>query len=293
MMMIAEPGSMWQRDRWLHWLRLATIFGMPSIFILLPLLTFLILGFWFVEDGQIVRSFTLRNYLSFAGNESYTRVLTGTLILALRVMIVNVVLGFAVAYFLSRLTGRLKYVLVLGLIVPLLMSYIIKIYAIRGILGANGSLNKVLVYVGILSEPSNLFLFNLTAVLITLTLVLLPFTVLPIFIALEKIPANYVEASADLGATPLQTFWRITLPMALPGTVVGAMFCFVLAVGDFLAPELVGGTRGFTYGRLVFSQFGMAFNWPFGAALSVVLLFVALGVIVWAGRISSPKWMRQ
>ncbi len=290
---ISSSGRAVGSNRWLHFSWLATIYGVPVIFILLPLLTFLMFGFWFVEEGQIVREFTLRNYLTFAANESYTRVFTGTLFLALRVMIVNVVLGFAVAYFLSRLAGRIKYMLVLGLIVPLLMSYIIKIYAMRGILGPNGMLNKVLVYVGILSEPSDLFLFNLTAVLITLSLVLLPFTILPIFIALERIPTTYVEASADLGATPWQTFWRVTMPMALPGTVVGAMFCFVLAVGDFLAPELVGGTRGFTYGRLVFSQFGMAFNWPFGAALSVVLLIVALGVILWAGRLGNPKWMHQ
>ena len=270
-----------------------TVFSVPSIFVLLPLLTFLVLAFWFVEDGQIIHSFTLRNFLGLAGNESYMRVLISTLLLALRVMILNVVVGFAVAYFLSRLRGRIKYVLVLGLILPLLMSYIIKIYAMRGILGVNGFLNKLLVGVGILSEPAHLFLFNLTAVLITLSLVLLPFTILPILISLEKIPANYAEASADLGATPGQTFWRVTLPMALPGTMVGAMFCFVLAVGDFLAPELVGGTRGFTYGRLVFSQFGMAFNWPFGAALSVVLLIVALGVIAGAGRMGNPKWMRR
>ena len=288
-----NPETPSQRGRWRYWLWTVTVFSVPSIFVLLPLLTFLVLAFWFVEDGQIIHSFTLRNFLGLAGNESYMRVLISTLLLALRVMILNVVVGFAVAYFLSRLRGRIKYVLVLGLILPLLMSYIIKIYAMRGILGVNGFLNKLLVGVGILSEPAHLFLFNLTAVLITLSLVLLPFTILPILISLEKIPANYAEASADLGATPGQTFWRVTLPMALPGTMVGAMFCFVLAVGDFLAPELVGGTRGFTYGRLVFSQFGMAFNWPFGAALSVVLLIVALGVIAGAGRMGNPKWMRR
>ncbi len=288
-----RPGHPDRRRGWLHLFWLATVYGIPAILIVLPLLTFLMFGFWSVEEGRILRDFSFDNYFAFAGNESYTRVFTGTLFLALRVMIINVLLGFAVAYFLSRLEGRLKYALVLGLIVPLLMSYIIKIYAIRGILGTSGLLNKLLIFLGILSQPSDLFLFNLTAVLITLSLALLPFTILPIFIALEKIPANYLEASADLGATPWQTFRRVTLPMALPGTVVGGMFCFVLAVGDFLAPELVGGTRGFTYGRLVFSQFGMAFNWPFGAALSVILLIVSLGVIVAAGRLGSPKWLRQ
>jgi spermidine/putrescine transport system permease protein len=172
------------------------------------------------------------------------------------------------------------------------MSYIIKIYAMRGILGPSGLLNQALIFAGILDRPSDLFLFNLNAVLITMSVIMLPFMILPVFIALERIPKSLLDASADLGATPWQTFRRVTLPMSLPGAVIGAMFCFILATGDFLAPELVGGTQGFTFGRLVFSQFGMAFNWPLGAALSVVLLIAALAVIAIAGRIANPRWMR-
>jgi spermidine/putrescine transport system permease protein len=208
-------------------------------------------------------------------------------------MAINLLLGYPVAYVLASLDGRLKYHLVLALVIPLLMSYIIKIYAMRGILGPSGLLNQALILLGILDRPSDLFLFNMNAVLITMAVIMLPFMILPIFIALERIPRSLLDASADLGATPWQTFRRITLPMSLPGAVVGAMFCFVLALGDFLAPELVGGTQGFTFGRLVFSQFGMAFNWPLGAALSVVLLAVALAVIGLASRIASPRWQRR
>jgi spermidine/putrescine transport system permease protein len=163
----------------------------------------------------------------------------------------------------------------------------------RGILGPSGLLNQALIFAGILDRPSDLFLFNLNAVLITMSVIMLPFMILPVFIALERIPKSLLDASADLGATPWQTFRRVTLPMSLPGAVIGAMFCFILATGDFLAPELVGGTQGFTFGRLVFSQFGMAFNWPLGAALSVVLLIAALVVIALAGRIANPRWMRR
>ena len=288
---LAPPRRATALARRLAWL--AVIWGLPGLFILVPLLTFLVYGFWRVEGAEIVADFTLANYVNFLSNDTYPRVFLRTLGLALQVMAINVVLGYATAYFLAQIRGRTRYLLVLALIVPLLMSYIIKVYAMRGLLGANGLLNQALMFVGVLDRPSNLFLFNLTAVLITLTIVLLPFVVLPVFIALERIPRSYVDASADLGATPWRTFRHVVLPLSLPGTVVGAMFCFVLAVGDFLAPQLVGGTRGFTYGRVVFSQFGLAFNWPFGAALSVILLAVAMTVIGVAGRLGNPRWMRR
>jgi spermidine/putrescine transport system permease protein len=277
----------------LRLLWLAAVYALPALFILVPLVTFLLHGFWQVRDNAIVRDFTLANYREFLTNETYRRVFVTTLFLALRVMAINLVLGYPVALFLAGLRGRLKYTLVLALVIPLLMSYIIKIYAMRGILGPSGLLNQALILLGILDRPSDLFLFNMNAVLITMAVIMLPFMILPIFIALERIPRSLLDASADLGATPWQTFRRITLPMSLPGAVVGAMFCFVLALGDFLAPELVGGTQGFTFGRLVFSQFGMAFNWPLGAALSVVLLAVALAVIGLASRIASPRWQRR
>jgi len=268
-------------------------YGLPGLFILVPLLSFLLYGFWQVQDNAIVRDPTLANYREFLTNPTYRMVFVNTLWLALRVMAINLLLGYPVAYFLARLQGRLRYHLVLALVIPLLMSYIIKIYAMRGILGPSGLLNQALIFLGILEQPSDLFLFNMNAVLITMAVIMLPFMILPIFIALERIPKSLLDASADLGATPWQTFRRVTLPMSLPGAVVGAMFCFVLALGDFLAPELVGGTQGFTFGRLVFSQFGMAFNWPLGAALSVVLLAAALAVIVLASRIASPGWQRR
>jgi spermidine/putrescine transport system permease protein len=274
----------------LVWLGL--IYGLPALFILVPLVSFLLYGFWVVEDNVIVRRFTLANYLEFVTNDTYTRVFVTTLFLAFRVMLINLLLGYPVAYFLSTVRGRARYYLVLALIVPLLMSYIIKIYAMRGILGSSGLLNQALIFLGILDQPSDLFLFNMNAVLITMSVIMLPFMILPVFIALERIPKSLRDASADLGATPWQTFRRVTLPMSLPGAVIGAMFCFILATGDFLAPELVGGTQGFTFGRLVFSQFGMAFNWPLGAALSVILLIAALCVIGLAGRIANPRWMR-
>ena len=212
--------------------------------------------------------------------------------MALEVSALNFVLGYATAYFIWRRPPAWRNLLVVALAIPLLMSYIIKIYAMRGVLGTNGLLNSALLGLGIVDEPVTALLFSLTAVRITLSVVLLPFMVLPIYVALERIPASVLHAAADLGASEIQTFRWVILPLSLPGAIVGAMFTFVLASGDFLAPELVGGIQGFTYGRLVFSQFGLAFNWPLGAALSVLLMAVALAVIYAARRLANPRWQQ-
>jgi spermidine/putrescine transport system permease protein len=172
------------------------------------------------------------------------------------------------------------------LLVPLLMSYIIKMYAIRSILGGNGFLNRTLIALGLIDQPLTFFVFNLNAVLLTLSVLLLPFAILPIFLSLERIPRNLLEASADLGGSNAQTFFRVILPLSLPGVVSAASFVFVLAIGDFLTPQMVGGQSGFTFGRVIYSQFGTAFNWPFGAALSVILaalVIVAIVIGAWFG----------
>ncbi|HVR67335.1 MAG TPA: ABC transporter permease, partial [Verrucomicrobiae bacterium] len=183
------------------------------------------------------------------------------------------------AFLLASLRGRLRYALLILVLVPLLMSYVIKIYAIRNILGGNGLLNKTLLWLGLIDEPLKFFVFNLNAVLLALTVLLIPFAVLPIFLSLERIPRNLLEASVDLGASRLQTFARIILPMSLPGVISALTFVFVLAIGDFLTPQMVGGQSGFTFGRIIYSQFGTAFNWPFGAALSAILALVVIPVI--------------
>lgn len=263
-----------------------------GLFIVAPLLSFLIYGFFSVEENRIVHAPTLANFAELFTNAAYRGTFLRTLRLAVEVAAINLVLGYAVAVFIWRRGPSARFLLMIGLAIPLLMSYVIKIYAMRSVLGTNGALNAALQALGIIDAPVDAFLFNLAAVRITLVIVLLPFMTLPIIVALERIPESLLLAAADLGATGPQVFARIVLPLSLPGAVVGAMFTLVLAAGDFLAPELVGGIQGFTYGRLVFSQFGLAFNWPLGAALSILLLVVALGVIFVARRLSTPRWQR-
>ena len=277
---MSETGSTLPAERRLSLLVTVLAFALPVVFVLVPLAIFLGYSFFSVDQGTIVYGLSLGNYIRFFTDPIFLPVFWNTIVLCVSVAIICILLAYPAAYFLTTLKGRWRYALLMLLLVPLLMSYVIKIYAIRSILGLNGFLNKALVAIGILQEPSTLFVFNMNAILLTLTLLLIPFAILPIFLSLERIPQVLLRASDDLGASGLQTFLRITLPLSLPGVASAASFVFVLAIGDFLTPQMVGGISGFTFGRILYSQFGTAYNWPFGAALSVALAVVVIAAIL-------------
>jgi spermidine/putrescine transport system permease protein len=264
-------------------------YGLPIAFILVPLAAFLAYSFFSVSGTTIHYEPSLLNYRRFFTDPVFQPVFWRTCLLCLEVALLAIGFGYPVAFFLAGLDGRKKYTLLLLLMVPLLMSYVIKIYAIRSILGGNGFLNRGLLALGLIDRPLTIFVYNLNAVLLSLTALLIPFAVLPIFLSLERIPRSLLDASADLGASGLQTFARVILPLSLPGTVTAATFVFVLAIGDFLTPQMVGGLSGFTFGRIIYSQFGTAFNWPFGAALSVILAAVVVLVIAAGARLGTRQ----
>ena len=258
----------------------------PLLFVVVPIGGFIVMSFWRLEQQQIVVDATLLNYQAFFGNWTYLKTFLLTLVLCAEVTAIGVAAGYPIAYFIWRRRGALRYALLLLFVLPLFMSYIVKIYTMRSILGLNGFLNQILVRLGLLDSPSLLFLYNQTAVLLTMAVIFLPFVILPIFLSLERIPQNLIQASADLGAGMATTFRRIVFPLSLPGTIAGSLFAFVLALGDFVTPQMVGGPSGFTFGRVIWSQFGLAYNWPFGAAMGAVLFVFALLAIALAGYVA-------
>ncbi|MEI9409688.1 ABC transporter permease [Mesorhizobium sp. Ld1326N3] len=286
---MSGAGSTHAAERRLSQLVTVLAFALPVIFVLVPLAIFLVYSFFSVDQGTIVYAPTLGNYVRFFTDPIFLPVFWNTIVLCVSVAVICILLAYPAAYFLTTLKGRWRYALLMLLLVPLLMSYVIKIYAIRSILGLNGFLNKALVALGILDQPSTLFVFNMNAILLTLSLLLIPFAILPIFLSLERIPQTLLRASDDLGASGLQTFLRITLPLSLPGVASAASFVFVLAIGDFLTPQMVGGISGFTFGRILYSQFGTAYNWPFGAALSVALAIVVIAAILMGERFGRSR----
>jgi spermidine/putrescine transport system permease protein len=272
--------------RWLIFLLMAAV---PVAFIVAPIGSFLLISFFRADKHEIIRELTLFNYINFFGNWTYSGTYLGTILLCLEVVAVSVLVGYPIAWFIWQQKGSRRYLMLLLAVVPLFMSYIVKLYTLRSMLGLNGLVNQMLLSLGILEKPSQLFLFNQRAVLITMVVIYLPFVILPIFLALERIPRSLLHASIDLGAGAWDTFRRIVLPLSFPGTVAGALFVFVLALGDFITPQMVGGTTGFTIGRVIYSQFGLAFDWPFGAAMAAILFLTALAGILMAGYAMSRQ----
>jgi putative spermidine/putrescine transport system permease protein len=246
------------------------------VFYIVALVLLLMTSLWQqdVFTAELVRKWTLSNYDKlFTGQDGlWLRVYGRTVLLATIVTLIDIALAFPLAWFMARiLPPRWRFLAFLAVVVPLWSSILVRIFAWRTILGGQGLLNGFLVNVGLLDHPSSAFLYNERAIAITWAYVWLPFMILPIYTALEKIPESFLEASRDLGAGTLTTFRRVILPLALPGVVAGSIFVFSLTMGDFVAPQLVGGGSQ-VLGGAIKDRFGVAADFPFGAALASLTL---------------------
>jgi len=256
-----------------------------GLFLLLPYALMFAHSFWAVQDGTLVHHWNLANYQKLLTNPLYAEVLFRTMRIAASVMLCSLLLGYPLAYYLSFHSGARKELLYQLVIVPLWVSYLVRGYAWKTILGSDGVLNGFLQYLHITSHPVEFLLYSPFAVVLTLTHIYTPFTFLPIYASLEHVPRNLVEASHDLGASPFRTFWRVIFPLSLPGVLAGATFAFVLTLGDFLAPLLVGGPSGIMISNIVVSLFGAAYNWPLGAAISLCMLVLVVTLLFLVERI--------
>jgi spermidine/putrescine transport system permease protein len=258
-------------------------------FLLFPYALMFAHSFWSVHEGVIVHSWNLRNYAALLRNPVYVQVLFRTARIAASVTALSLALGYPLAYFLSFHATRRKELLYQLVIVPLWVSYLVRGYAWKTILGSDGVFNGFLQYFHITHEPLAALLYSPLAVVVMLTHIYTPFVFLPIYASLEHIPRPLIEASEDLGASPRTTFFRIILPLSLPGLVAGATFAFVLSLGDFLAPLLVGGSSGTMIANIVQSLFGAAYDWPLGAAISILILAFTLAVLTLTERLEK-RW---
>ena len=251
-----------------------------AVFLLVPYALLFGYSFWSVSSTQvIVHSWTLENYRELVHKDVYLQTLFRSMWIAARVMVFSLLLGYPLAYYLSFHAGKRKDLFYQLVIIPLWVSYLVRAYAWKTILGSDGVLNTLLQYAHLTQHPLNFLLYSPFAVVLTLTHIYTPFTFLPIYASLEHVPRNLVEASSDLGAPPLQTFWRVIFPLSIPGVLAGATFAFVLSLGDFLAPLLLGGPSGIMISNIVVSLFGAAYNWPLGAAISFCMLMLVLGLL--------------
>ncbi len=246
------------------WLGVAYLGALAALFVT---------AFWTQNSftGEIERIFTLDNIKALVQIDVYRTITLRTLGIAAAVTVVDAVLALPIAFYMAKIASpRLQKLLVIAVLMPLWASYLVKAYAWRGMLSNGGVLDTVLAPFG-LSSPG----YGLTATVIVLAYLWLPYMILPIYAGLERLPGSLLEASADLGAPTWLTMRRVVLPMAFPSVVAGAIFTFSLTMGDYIAVKLVGGTNQML-GNVVRDSVGVANNLPFGAAMAMVPVVIML-----------------
>ncbi len=225
------------------------------------------------------KEFTTDNYVWLTEDALYWKAYLESLWIALVSTFLVLLIGYPLAYGMARAPARWRPTLVMMVILPFWTSFLIRVYAWIGILKPEGLLNQVLQAVGVIDEPLVITGTNL-AVYIGIVYSYLPFMVLPLYAALERQDQTLLEAAADLGCRPIEAFWKITFPLSLPGVVAGCFLVFIPAVGEFVIPDLLGGSGTLMIGRTLWNEFFLNRDWPVASAVAVILLLVLVVPIV-------------
>lgn len=248
------------------------------LFILIPLFLVLIVSFLTRGTyGGVVNDFTWFNY-SRLFDSLYLKIVVRSLAIALTTTIACLIAGYPFAWFVAKRFTGWRNLLLMLVIVPFWTNSLVRTYSWIVLLRTEGILNSYLQAFGILSSPLE-FLYNDLAVVLVMVYTFLPFMILPLYASLEKLDESLLEASADLGATPTGTFFRVTLPLSMPGIFAGSLLVFIPSLGVFFIPDLIGGGRYMLLSNLIKNQFLSARDWPFGSALSIVVILATLGMI--------------
>jgi len=259
--LLALPGFLW----------LTIFFLVPMLFVVM--LSFLKRGIY----GQIVYEFTLANYARFF-ESLYVQIFIETLLVSVGTTIICLLLGYPLAYMITRLDRKWQNLWLLLVMIPFWINFLVRSYAWVIILRTQGLVNTVLQSLGLIDQPLTL-LYTPGAVLLGMVYALLPFIILPIYVSLEQLDRKKLEAAYDLGATPAKTFWHITLPLTMPGVVSGCILVFVSSLGMFVVPDVMGGAKSSLFGNVIQNQFLSARDWPFGSALSMVIVLFSIIMI--------------
>jgi putative spermidine/putrescine transport system permease protein len=245
------------------------------------LVALLVSSFWTLDEftSEVVHTWTFDNFRTLWDDPTYRRIVFRTVGIATAVTLTCIVLAFPYALFLVRVASpRLRVLLLVATVIPLWVSYLVRVYSWRLILNPDGALNWALTGLGL---PGQNILYTNWAMWLVYSYIWLPFMVLPVYAALERVPGSYLEASADLGARGFTTLRRVVFPLAIPGIAAGSIFTFSLTLGDYIAPGLVGGPSSQLIGNVVFANVGIANNVPFAAAfatvpLAIMIVFIAI-----------------
>jgi spermidine/putrescine transport system permease protein len=273
-----------------------TLLGLPlgwlAVFFVVPIAIVAAYSFDVYSLNPGPHGFTLKAWHDFLHSSVYLRLFWKSVKMSLTVSALIVVAAYPLAYYLALSGTKRKYVLLLLLIAPFLTSYLLRVLAWKVILGDQGVINSFLFWTGIRSpdHPVSQLLYSRFAVMLVLAYIWLPFVALPIFVSLESLDRRLLEAASDLGASRLQAFRKITLPLSLPGIVAAFLFVFIPTLGEFVTPSLVGGTSGYMYGNQIVDLFGTGFpDWETGSVLALFLLAVIAALTVVFARFAQAR----
>lgn len=265
-----------------HWIALscaAAVVLYIAATLLVPYSHIAVYSFWEKQMYVFQPALSLDNYAHALGRDVYRKAVANSAMVATTVTLTTALLGYLLAYYLAFHAGRWRTLLFFLLIVPLWTSFLLRAYIWKIILGRNGILNSWMMEIGLLDEPLSFLLYSKASITLALVYIFLPFVALPVYAALEKIPRGYIEASTDLGAPASGTFRHVILPLSMPALAAGCTIVFCLSFGDFITPTLLGGTGDLMIANVIISQFGSAYDWPFGSALAMLVLFVVLALV--------------
>ena len=273
-----------------------TLLGLPVawlvVFFIVPIAIVAAYSFDVYSLFPGKHGFTLAAWREFVHSPIYLKLFWKSVKMSLTVSAIIVVLAYPLAYYLALSGTKRKYVLLLVLIAPFLTSYLLRVLAWKVILGDQGVINTFLVWTGLRSSghPISQLLYSRFAVMLVLGYVWLPFVALPIFVSLESLDRRLLEAASDLGASRLQAFRKVTLPLSLPGIMAAFLFVFIPTLGEFVTPSLVGGTNGYMYGNQIVDLFGTGFpDWETGSVLAIFLFGVVTVLTVVFTRFLQPR----
>lgn len=260
------------------------------LFLVIPYINLLLYSFWKNDIFNVQHTFTLENYIRFfssgEGTNAPVVVLLDTFKISVIVTIFTILISYPLAYFINFKVNKYKQSFYMLAIIPLWISYVMRAYSWRIILGTNGILNSFLMYMHITDHPLDILLYSDVSVIIAMVHIYTPFVLMPMYTAMEQIPKSLIEASKDLGVNRIKTFLKVVVPLSLPGVITGGTYAFALSMGDFLAPTLLGGSTSSTkISNIAQLQFGTSNNWPYGATIGVVILVLILIVLTIANKL--------
>jgi ABC-type spermidine/putrescine transport system permease subunit I len=279
---IKDLAKLERREKLIYFAFLAPLLVYLAVFFIYPLITFLPISVYY--EG----AFSFDKYVKAFTRPVYLRILRTTFEVSALTTLIALLLGYPVAYLFTNVSGKVKGVVTVFIILPFWTSIIVRMYAWMSLLGYNGIFNRLFIEGGLISEPFPM-MFNRLGVLVGMVHFMLPYMILSIYAVMSGIPPDYMQAGANLGAPPIRRFIKIYLPLSMPGIGAGCLLVFIISLAFFITPALLGGLRDTMIAQIIEQEMSQTFDWPFAAALSTILIAVTTTLYIIYSKLMSVE----